>query len=122
MCDQTDGNTMYYQVPLKINKQEDGLWRIEAPSLPGCFVDEPTLAEALYQIHEVVAMFVDLNREEGHPLSHEVKVSRTLPLYASIPVAPDEVEFYRVLPNGDRVPSSAGARGKSQRRRGKPDS
>ena len=118
----TNGDTMYYQVPLKIHKQEDGLWRIEAPNLPGCFVDEPTLAEALYQIHEVVAMFVDLNREEGHPLSHEIKVTRTLPLYATIPVAPDEVEFYRVLPNGERVPASAGARGKSQRRREKLDS
>ena len=113
---------MYPQVPLEITKQEDGLWRIQVPSLPGCFVDEPTLAEALYQIHEVVAMFLDLNREEGRPLPDEVKVSKTLPLYATIPVAPDEIEFCRVLPNGARVPASAGGRKKSQRLRKKLDS
>ena len=101
---------MYYQVPLKISKQEDGLWRVEAPSLPGCFVDEPILAEALYEIHEVIAMFLDLNQEESYPLPEEVKVSENLPLYASIPVIPDEIEFYNVLPTGERVPASAAAR------------
>ena len=87
---------MYYQVPLKISKQEDGLWRVEAPDLQGCFVDEPTLAGALYEIHEVIAMFLDLNQEEGHPLPEEVKVSDTLPLTVSIPVAPSEIKFRRV--------------------------
>ena len=101
---------MYYQVPLKISKQEDGLWRVEAPGLQGCWVDEPTLAEALYQIHEVIAMFLDLKREEGLPLPEEVKVNEALPLYASIPVFPDEIEFYNVLPSGERVPASAAAR------------
>ena len=122
MSNKNDRDTMYYQVPLKIAKQEDGLWRIEDPSLPGCFVDEPTLAEALYQIHEVVAMFLDLNQEERRPLPEEVEVSRILPLYATLPVAPDEIEFYRVLPNGDRVAASSRAKGKNQRRRKKLDS
>lgn len=107
---------MYYQVPLKISKQEDGLWRVEVPDLQGCFVDEPTLAEALYQIHEVIAMFLDLNQEEGYPLPEQVKVSETLPLHASIPVFPDEIEFYSVLPTGERVPASAAARQRMGRR------
>ena len=107
---------MYYQVPLKISKQEDGLWRVEAPDLQGCFVDEPTLAEALYQIHEVIAMFLDLNREDGHPLPEWVEVSETLPLYTSIPVFPDEIEFYDVLPSGERVPASAAATQRITRR------
>ena len=105
-----DGDAMYYQVPLKITKQEDGLWRVEAPSLQGCVVDAPTLAEGLSQIYEGIAMMLDLEREKGRPLPEAVKVSRTLPLYASIPIFPDEVEFYNVLPNGDRVPASAAAR------------
>ena len=78
--------------------------------MPGCFVDAPTLAEGLPQIYEGIAMMLDLEREEGHPLPEAVKASRTLPLYASIPVFPDEVEFYNVLPNGDRVPASPAAR------------
>ena len=103
---------MYYQVPLEITKQEDGLWRIEAPSLPGCFVDEPTLAEALYQIHEVVAMFIDLNQEEGRPLPDAVTETGTPVLHVTIPVAPDEIEFYRVLPSGEHVPASLAAKAK----------
>jgi len=101
---------MYYQVPVKITKQEDGLWRIEAPDFPGCFVDAPTLAKGLSQIYEGIAMMLDLERKEGRPLPEAVKASTTVPLFASIPVFPDEVEFYNVLPNGDRVPASAAAR------------
>ena len=110
---------MYYQVPVKITKQEDGLWRIEAPDFPGCFVDEPTLAEALYQMQEVAAMFLDLIQEEGQPLPQEVKASGTVPLYTTIPVAPDEIEFYKVLPNRQRVPASAAAAEKGHRSRKK---
>jgi len=36
-----------YQVRVALGRQEDGLWRAEVPSLPGCFVDALTLAEAI---------------------------------------------------------------------------
>ena len=39
---------MCYQVPVEISRQADNLWRVEPPALQGCWVDEPTLAEALY--------------------------------------------------------------------------
>jgi len=107
----------YYQVPLEISKQEDGLWRVEAPSLQGCFVDEPTLAEALYQIHEVIAMLIDILQEEGRPLPPEVQVRETLPLLATIPVALEEIEFCRVAPEGKHVPASAAALAKKQQSR-----
>ena len=94
---------MQYQVPLEISKQGDGLRRVKAPSLPGCFVDEPMLADALYEIHEVIAMFIDIHQEEGRPLPDEIKGTTTLPIQATIPVSPDEIGFDRVLPNGDRV-------------------
>lgn len=106
---------MQYQVPLEISKQGDGLWRVKAPSLPGCFVDEPTLADALYEIHEVIAMFIDIHQEEGRPLPDEIKESTTLPIQVTIPVSPAEIAFDRVLPNGDRVPASAGKSGKRQK-------
>jgi predicted RNase H-like HicB family nuclease len=111
---------MYYQVPLKIDKQEDGLWRVEAPSLQGCFVDAPTLADALHQIHEVIAMCLDLDQEEGRPLPPDVQMGETLPLRAVISVIPDEIEFYRVLPDGHRVPASAAAREKAAKGGTKP--
>jgi predicted RNase H-like HicB family nuclease len=107
---------MYYQVPLKISKQEDGLWRVEATCLQGCWVDAPTLEQALAEIHEVIAMVLDLYQEDSYPLPEQVKVHETLPLYASIPICPDEIEFYKVLPTGERVPASAAARQRMARR------
>ncbi len=38
---------MYYQVPLEITRQEDGLWRPEARHLKGRWVDAPTGWETL---------------------------------------------------------------------------
>jgi len=85
---------------------------VEAPSLQGCIVEAPTLAEALYEVHEVIAMLLDLDQREGRPLPEDIEKSSRLPLYASIPVAPDEIEFYRVLPDGTYVPASRAAREK----------
>ena len=78
-------------------------------------MDEPMLADALYEIHEVIAMFIDIHQEEGRPLPDEIKGSTTLPIQATIPVSPAEIAFDRVLPNGDRVPASAGKSGKRRK-------
>jgi len=87
---------MYYQVPLKISKQEDGLWRVDAICLQGCWVDAPTLEQALAEIHEVIAMVLDVYQEEGWAFPKEVTITDALLLSASIPVAPSEIKFRRV--------------------------
>ncbi|MSQ15905.1 MAG: type II toxin-antitoxin system HicB family antitoxin [Dehalococcoidia bacterium] len=87
---------MYHQVPFEISKQEDGLWRVEAPGLQGCWVDEPTLAEAISEIQEVIAMMIDIYEEKGSPLPQEISTKADLPLKATIPVAVTEHKFRRV--------------------------
>ena len=82
-----------YHVPIELSRQEDGLWRAESPHLKGCWVDAPTLADALTQIHEVIAMTLDVYEEEGWPIPKEVSASGTLPLRTTVPVAPGEVKF-----------------------------
>jgi predicted RNase H-like HicB family nuclease len=86
----------YYQVPVEFNRQEDGLWRAEAPHLEGCWVDAPTLEEALSQIQEVLAMVLDLYEERGREVPTQVTRPGTLPLKAAIPVALGETTFRRV--------------------------
>ena len=86
----------YYHVPVETHRQEDGLWRAESPHLKGCWVDAPTLEEALAQIHEVIAMTLDVYEEEGWPIPKEVTASDTLPSSTIVPVAPGEVKFRRV--------------------------
>ena len=51
---------MYYNVPVTVSKQEDGLWRATVPGIPGCWVDCPTLELALAEIHEVFALFAGI--------------------------------------------------------------
>jgi predicted RNase H-like HicB family nuclease len=84
---------MYYQVPLRVSKQEDGLWRVEVPDLRGCFVDAPSLEDAISQIQEPIRMFLELYKKEGLPLPQGVSVIDSLPLSASIPVELKSVEL-----------------------------
>lgn len=86
----------YYHVPVELRRQEDGLWRAESPHLKGCWVDAPTLAEALAQIHEVIVMVLDVYEKEGWPIPREAAASNTLPLHTTVPVAPGEVKFRRI--------------------------
>jgi predicted RNase H-like HicB family nuclease len=61
-----------YAVPVKIAKQEDGLWRVECPTFQGCFVDDPDLSQALADIQETIRMYIDLYRERGKELPAEI--------------------------------------------------
>lgn len=86
---------MYYNVPVEISKQEDGLWRVEAPGLQGCFVDAETLERALAEIHEVIAMMLDIRQEEGLPLPGDIVPGDALPIATTVPVCPSEHHFRR---------------------------
>jgi predicted RNase H-like HicB family nuclease len=57
-----------YNLDVKLSKQEDGLWRAEVPGLQGCWVDAPTLRQALHDIQEAAAMFIDIYEERGETL------------------------------------------------------
>lgn len=47
-------------LPLIVEKDEDGMYVVECPALPGCYSQGATLDEALKNIREVI----DLIREE----------------------------------------------------------
>ena len=81
---------MYYQVPVEVGQQGDGLWRAEAPHLKGCWVDAPTMEEAITEINEVIAMVLDVYRERSWSLPEEVIATPAPPLHATIPVASGE--------------------------------
>lgn len=87
---------MYYKVPVQISKQEDGLWRVEAPDLQGCFVDAETIEQALAEIHEVVAMMVDVYQEKGWVLPTSVVQEEHLPVSTMLPICVTEHKFRRI--------------------------
>lgn len=89
---------MYYNIPVEVEKQSDGLWRARVPGIHGCWVDEPTLAGALKEIHEVFALFLDIYQEEGRPLPEGITTQEVLPLRLSVAVAPSEHTIERAQP------------------------
>ena len=76
-----------YSFPVLVGKQDDGLWRVECPALQGCFVDDPSLDQALADMYEVMRTFVEIYREEGRPLPEPLDleaswIAITLPIVA----------------------------------------
>ncbi|MBI2305193.1 MAG: type II toxin-antitoxin system HicB family antitoxin [Chloroflexi bacterium] len=79
------GNQVY-SFPVTIGKQEDGLWRVECPSFPGCFVDHASLEEALAGIQEGIRLYIELYKERGMSLPEPLDITDTR-LVTLVPVA-----------------------------------
>ena len=91
------------QLQVQITRQEDGLWRAEVPGVPGCFVDAPSVSEALRDIQAVAAMFADLYRESDRDLPESMSRVMHEGFTASIPLGPEEHVVRR--PRGSRARS-----------------
>ena len=57
---------MRYRVLLE--QDEDGIYVAEVPSLPGCISQGPTRAEALANIKEAIAGYVESLTAHGDPI------------------------------------------------------
>jgi predicted RNase H-like HicB family nuclease len=73
-------------VQVELATQEDGLWRATAPGLQGCWVDAPTMEQAITEIQEVVAMYVDFLEERGEALPDSLRPEAGKSFKAAIPV------------------------------------
>lgn len=54
-----------------INRDEDGAWVVECPSIPGCVSQGKTKEEALKNIKEAIAGCLEVRAERGMPLTVE---------------------------------------------------
>jgi predicted RNase H-like HicB family nuclease len=54
-----------------IDRDEDGMWVIECPSIPGCVSQGKTREEALENIKEAIAGCLEVRAEMGLPLTVE---------------------------------------------------
>jgi predicted RNase H-like HicB family nuclease len=59
------------QLPVIIEKGEDGYYIVECPVLPGCFTQGKTVDEALRNIREVIDLI--LEEEDARTLLREYK-------------------------------------------------
>ena len=84
-----------YNVDVKLERQEDGLWRATVPGLQGCWVDAPTMEQAIGDIQEAVAMFIDFLEEKGEGLPSSVQSTDEMTFTAKIPVNVGAYQFSR---------------------------
>lgn len=56
-----------------IDRDEDGVWIVECPSIPGCVSQGQTREEALENIKDAIAACLQVRAERGLPLTVETQ-------------------------------------------------
>jgi predicted RNase H-like HicB family nuclease len=56
-----------------LERDEDGVWVVECPSIPGCVSQGGTRDEALENIKEAIALCLEVRAEQGLPLTVETE-------------------------------------------------
>ena len=61
------------KITVTIDRDEDGVWIAECPSIPGCVSQGDTKEEALTNIQEAIKLCVEVRAEQGMPLTIETR-------------------------------------------------
>ncbi len=56
-----------------LDRDEDGVWIAECPSIPGCVSQGKTKEEALENVKEAIQLCLEVRAENGLPLTIETK-------------------------------------------------
>jgi predicted RNase H-like HicB family nuclease len=56
-----------------LDRDEDGVWVVECPTIPGCVSQGKTREEALENIAEAIALCLEVRAERGLPLTVETR-------------------------------------------------
>jgi predicted RNase H-like HicB family nuclease len=54
-----------------IDRDEDGMWIVECPAIPGCVSQGDTRDEALENLKEAISLCLEVREEKGLPLTIE---------------------------------------------------
>ncbi len=61
------------QVTVTLYQDEDDIWIVECPAIPGCVSQGETRSEALANIEEAIALCIEVRAEQGYPLTVETE-------------------------------------------------
>jgi predicted RNase H-like HicB family nuclease len=56
-----------------LDRDEDGVWVAECPSIPGCVSQGETREEALSNVREAITLCLEVRSERGMPLTVETR-------------------------------------------------
>ena len=54
-----------------LDRDEDGMWIVECPAIPGCVSQGQTREEAMANIKDAIALCLEVRAEHGMPLTFE---------------------------------------------------
>lgn len=66
-------NSGEMKLNVTIDRDEDGVWVVECPAIPGCVSQGKTKAAALANIKEAIALCLEVRTERGLPLTVETR-------------------------------------------------
>ncbi|MXY81962.1 MAG: type II toxin-antitoxin system HicB family antitoxin, partial [Gemmatimonadetes bacterium] len=58
---------------ITVERDEDGVWITECPSIPGCVSQGQTKEEAVANIREAIQLCLEVRAERGQPLTVETQ-------------------------------------------------
>jgi predicted RNase H-like HicB family nuclease len=64
--------------PATLDRDENGAWIVECPSIPGCVSQGSSRADALANIRDAIKVCLEVRAEQGLPLTvemHQVEVT-----------------------------------------------
>ena len=61
------------EIMVTLERDEDGVWVVECPSIPGCVSQGKTKSEALANIREAIELCIEVRAEQGYPLTVETQ-------------------------------------------------
>lgn len=61
------------QFIITVDRDEDGAWITECPSIPGCVSQGQTKEEAIANIQEAIQLCLEVRAERGLPLTIETR-------------------------------------------------
>ena len=68
--------------PVIMEKDEDGIYVVKVPALPGCISDGRTVEEAISNIREAIRGFIDDMNADGEPIPHDIDIIGNIELNA----------------------------------------
>jgi predicted RNase H-like HicB family nuclease len=67
------GYMLTMKLSVTLDRDEDGIWVAECPSIPGCVSQGKTKPEALKNIKEAITLCLEVRAERGLPLTVETQ-------------------------------------------------
>jgi predicted RNase H-like HicB family nuclease len=61
------------KLTITIDRDEDGVWIVECPAIPGCVSQGATREEAMDNIKDAIAQCLEVRAEQGLPATIETR-------------------------------------------------